>query len=275
MRILILGASGFLGSILFEKLKSDNSVFGTSFKKANNNLIPIDIRNHRDVAYLINKIDPELIIDCCGKTQPDECEKSQEDSFQTNVIGPSIVLKYFQKKIIYFSSDYVFNGKRGSYSEMDQPDPINYYGWTKYEAEKQILGKNPQNLVIRVGGLYGDTAKNHNFLESMNAEIITRPIDCFSSNVLIDDIANMLPSLYLLNGIIHISDYESISRYDFSKKAVNILNLSKTVIPTLAKTYYSIAKRPNNCSLVSNRNIIKVSSNTMGLKKLKEQLTRV
>jgi len=272
LRILIIGASGFLGSKLFTELSRKYNVVGTYYSDPTSDLSPLDIKNRKDVKNFLSKSRPDILIDCGGITRPDTCEVDQLSAYKTNIEGVGNLVEYSNCKLIYFSTDYVFDGKKGKYTENDEPNPINYYGWTKLEAEKIVLAYKLDNVVLRVSGLYGKNNRNNEFLLSLMKPIIYKATDCFSSNLLLDDLVQHISYFWSKSGLYHITNGNALSRFKFTLKAVNILGFSSQVVGKCRKEIYTIAERPKDCSLVSVRHNLPVHNEESGLLYLKNSL---
>jgi len=272
MRILIIGGSGFLGSKLYNLL-DQGTVFGTFLSNEHKGLIYLDLTRGTSVKDVLAKIKPDIIIHTGGLTNTDFCESDNEMAYKVNVRGTRNLVKNFSGKIIYFSTDYVFNGEKGPYCEDDVPNPINYYGWTKLKAEEIVLHAADDNVVIRVAGLYGYNERNNEFLNSFNSAIIYKATDLAGSTVLIDDVVKYLPFFLQKKGIYHLASGSAISRYDFALMAVRILNLPVKVTGRKAKDIYHTAKRPTNSSLISVRHNLEVCRENKGLDFVKGCIT--
>lgn len=263
--ILLIGASGFLGSKLYSELSKHAVVTGTYFSRPASDLVPLDTSDRMQVSALLSRIRPDVIIDCSGQTRPDSCERNQQIAYRVNVEGVANLVELCNTKYVYFSTDYVFDGVHGHYTEDDQPHPINYYGWTKFQAEKIVLGARTDNVVIRVSGVYGISPRNNEFLSSLNEPVINKATDCFSSNVLLDDIAENLAFFWARGGIYHLTDGEALSRYEFTFKAVRILGMTAKVVGKQANVLYRIAQRPRDSSLLSIRHTLPIQNAENGL----------
>lgn len=271
--ILLIGASGFLGSRLFDELSKKYQVTGTYFSRLVNDLVFLDTSNRKQVKSLLKAIQPDVLIDCGGMTRPDACEQHKGRAYQINVEGVANLMDFCNCKTLYFSTDYVFDGSRGEYTENDEPCPINYYGWTKREAEKIVLSARSDNVVIRVSGLYGVSARNNEFLALLNQPVVYKATDCLSSNLLIDDIVQHIPFFWSGSGVYHLTDGQALSRYEFTVKVVRILKLSTDVVGKPASEIYRIAQRPRNSSLISVRHKLPIHNVEAGLQVLSHQLT--
>lgn len=272
-KIIIVGASGFLGSRLFVDLSEYSKVVGTYFSRPAPDLTYLDIKNKKQVELFFEKNSPELLLICGGITRPDVCESNKEEAYQVNVNGVANLLSFCGCKVIYFSTDYVFDGRRGFYTEDDHPNPINYYGWTKYEAEKIVLEKSPDNIVIRVSGLYGYNKGNNEFIDSLlYNSAVYKANDCYSCNLLLDDIVKYLPFFWGKNGLFHLTDGVALSRYEFASKAVKILGFPTEVFPKPSEEIYCYAKRPKNSSLGSNKHSLLLHDPDSGLRHIRGTL---
>jgi dTDP-4-dehydrorhamnose reductase len=206
--------------------------------------------------------------------RPDECELNPELVYEVNVKGVENITKYAECKIIYFSTDYVFDGRKGFYSEEDIPSPINYYGTTKLIAEEIVLRHSKDNVVLRVAGLYGYNPRNNEFLKSFNAPILHRANDLLGSTLLINDAVKYLPFFMKGSGLYHLSSSSAISRYDFALMCAHILGLPAIVVGKPYKELYSIAKRPYNTSLISVKHKLKIYKEQEGLNLVRNSLRR-
>ena len=272
-KIAIIGASGFLGSYLFSSLSKNFRVIGTYFSRPSKDLYHLDIRDEKQVRQFFEKFHPGLLVIAGGVTQPDECELNRELAYGVNIKGIESIVKYCECKLIYFSTDYVFDGKKRFYSEEDSPNPINYYGWTKLKAEEIVLDNRDDNVVIRVAGLYGYSERNNEFLNSLNSSPVYKATDLFGSTLLIDDVMKYLQFFIKGRGIYHLTSGSALSRDDFASMAVRILEVPTKVIGKQAKAIYNIAKRPQNTSLTSVRHKLKVCKEREGLHIVKKCLT--
>lgn len=269
-KILIIGASGFLGSYIYYCLKNHYKVTGTYYSKANNELQFLDLTNQKQIHNLLNRTEFDLIIICGGITRPDECESNKELAYLINVESIDYITKITKAKLIYFSTHYVFDGKKSEYDEFDKPNPINYYGLTKFYAENLIL-KN--NIVIRVPFIYGANVHNDDFLNSLKYNEIFKPIDLFCSTILLNDIYKYLPYFFnAVPGIYHLSSGSKISRYDFTKLALEILKIPSILIGIESNNSNQKVVRPLNSTLISKKIFFKLSNEMDGLESIYNQL---
>ena len=149
MKILITGSNGLLGQAvtgLFSR-ETDYDIFQTSFEKHNYFNLgfkyeSLDLTAKDEVKRLIDFYSPNVIINCAAFTEVDKCETERESSWKINVDGVKnliISARRTKSKIIQISSDYVFDGRNGPYTESSIPNPISFYGREKLAAENALI----------------------------------------------------------------------------------------------------------------------------------------
>lgn len=138
MKSLVTGVSGQLGYDIVKKLKEQglNDIFAPTSKE-------FDITNHEQVINYILEKKPDVIFHCAAYTAVDKAEKEEDKAYKVNAIGTKNIVeaaKVVDAKIIYISTDYVFDGtKEGQYEMDDETNPQNIYGKTKLQGEKEAL----------------------------------------------------------------------------------------------------------------------------------------
>jgi len=155
---LLFGGSGFLGSA-FRALFEDR---GISFYAPDSSVC--DIGDFEHVGQVVRKIEPEVVINCAAITGVDFCEQHHDIARRINAKGPenlAVVCRDTGAFLVHFSTDYVFSGeKKTPYLESDLPDPINFYGLTKYLSEKAVQRLCPDSsLIIRTAWLFSHQKK--------------------------------------------------------------------------------------------------------------------
>ena len=134
-KILILGASGRVGKEIYKILKnnfpdSKNNVFGTYHNKKNDHLEHLDLNDLSEIKNIFKTIQPNILIHTAGMIYPIECEENQDLAWNVNVIGTKNIVECCKKyncKLVYLSSDYVFDGIENIYDESHVVNPINFY----------------------------------------------------------------------------------------------------------------------------------------------------
>lgn len=247
MKTLVIGGSGFLGSRLAEVL--DGTCNSTYYKnRVFPNQFQLDLGDTTSIQRCLDKTNPDVVIHCGGLTSTDFCEANKDLATRVNVSGAQELIKSFDGKVIYFSTDYVFDGESAPYDENSKTNPINHYGKTKLGAERSVL-ERPQNLVVRVSGLYGLNGHNNRFLDRLkNKNVIAASKEYVSTPTYLEDVARAIPDFMNVSGILHFTGEQSFSRYAFAKLAVESLGLDAEVV---AQESNGIVRRPRNSSLVS------------------------
>ena len=168
-------------------------------------------------------------------------------------------------KIIQISSDYIFNGNKKEYLESDKPDPINYYGKLKLEAENLLRSSNRKFIILRCNVIFSHFINNKsNFLgwvysNLKNKKNITVVNDQVSNPTPVELIWESINSLIILNseGIYNIGTPDPVNRYDFAVKICREFNFKENLIKKIdSSSLNQLAKRPHNTYL----NISKISS---------------
>ena len=288
MSIIIIGASGFLGGKLystFKKLQPKKDIIGTYMNKSIDGMMPLDITDESSFNKLLEKLPSpaELVIHTAALSNVDYCELHQEEAWKINVLGTQNVTKKFGCPIIFVSTDFVFNGKRGNYSEDDTPNPINHYARTKLEGEKIIRENCPKHIIIRVAVLYGKSDVKKNFISWVIKELgagrsISVVTDQVVSPTLIDDIALGMHTLVKKKkqGTFHLCGSQALSRYEMALSIAEAFDLDNELItPIISSELRQAAKRPADSSM-SIKKIerlgIKMSSFHDGIRRMKEQM---
>ena len=250
INILITGSNGQLGSH-FNNIKDSLFNIIPSYYKKKSSFVLLDITNEKDVKDAIKSYNPDIIINTAAITDVDFCELNKSIAREVNVQGLRNLIKHSSSntKIIQISTDYIYDGKIGNYNEKSLPNPANYYGKTKLEAENILLSSNKKFIIIRVATLFSNYSNNFyrwilNNLESNNVlnvvdDQISNP--CYALNLV-----NLILDLILLDytGKINFGSINYLSRYDFALEIANSKGLNNELIK-LSKT--------NNINYLSNR----------------------
>ena len=234
MKVLIVGASGLVGGNCLLHLKEKgHDVTGThlSFPYGGtvyyNPLNPTDPKNIN-----IAESNPEVIIHCGALTNVDYCENHPTESYERTVVSTqniAAIARQIGARIIYLSTDYVFDGQSGPYIESDHVNPLNIYGKHKLEAERLVLNQSSANIIIRVTNVYGDEPRGKNFVSRIVTAIrknerltLSLPFDQFATPVNALDIARVIHKL-LVNqsaGIYHIGSTDYFNRVQLFRKVL-------------------------------------------------------
>ena len=286
MRVLVIGAGGFLGQKIYKTFSESFETYGATNLETDN--LYLDITNIDSIKNVLEKVKPNIVINCAGLTDVDYLEGHPDVAEKVNVGGIkniSDVCSKAKMKLIGISTDYVFDGKKGDYTEDDKPNPINVHGNAKFNEEKTIKGSMKDYIIARVSVLYGYNSPNdkQTFVNWVIKKLETgekiRVIDDqLNTPTLIDDIASALIHLIKAekNGIYHITGSEKISRYDFALKVAETFKLNKDLIePIKTSDLKWKAKRPMDSSLSINKLMkegVRMSGINEGLRRMKAQM---
>ena len=286
-RLLVTGASGLLGSKIVGLAREDYEVIPLhNTNSLHPNSLKLDITNQNQVFNLFNKLKPDAAIHTASETNVDKCETEKEHAWKINVDGTrniAVACNQVSAKLVYISTDYVFDGEKGNYKEQDKPNPINYYGITKLEGENQVA-KHCQNYVIlRTSVLYGWHPWKQNFatwvINSLKQKKEMSIVeDHFNTPTLADNLAEITIETIQkdLQGLYHASGSQRISRYEFAQQIAKAFNLNQNLIKPVKMSQLTawIAKRPKDSSLNTSKiqkqlktELLNVSQ---GLNKMKE-----
>ena len=242
MKILLTGGTSKLG------IRVQDFAERSGFDITSINLIPpyrsmrLDIRDKDKVGEFVAKLEPDYIVHLAALSSADVCETDRDNCHRTNVFAIRNLAEacsLIGGRMISISSDYVFNGDCGPYSEIDQTSPINEYGRAKLEGERILSRYCPNSVSIRSCVLYDweTRSRRENFLVWLirkleKNEQVTIVNDQYSTPTFIPQLAEVILDLLKneYRGVIHVSGSEYISRYDFSLEASKIFGLDKSLI---------------------------------------------
>lgn len=262
-RILVIG-SGFLGSKLIHKLKNLGvDVIGTHFSEKSNNSVHLDITDSIQIENLFSSFKPNLVINCAANTQVDYLETHPELAYLINSHGASNVADECNKKsikMIHISTDSIFDGTRGSYTENDKPNPINIYAKSKLLGE-ELIKKNCSNFIIIRTNFFGFNSEGKFLLNSIvNALKESKEFigfyDAYFSPLEISNLSDMIIELgnSNLSGIFHLSSDNMISKYQFACEIAKAFGFDTELIKRGSiDDFKFIAMRPKNTSLVNTK----------------------
>ncbi len=272
MRDLVIGASGQVGGALLDFLnkshlnKNGGNAVGTYYlhNPPHFPLRPLDITSGGAVQSLLEELCPRHVYLPSSYTNVDGCEEDQERSYLVNVIGVKNVVAACRRigsKLIYFSSDYVFDGKAGPYLETSPPSPISVYGRHKVEAE-ELVSSLSGSLILRTTVVYGREWQGKNFV----VRLLKTLLDGKTMSVPDDQVGNptFAPSLAEVaarlaersdcSGVFNAVGKDRVSRYEFAREAAYVFGLdTELVLPVSTESLKQKALRPLSGGLVMDK----------------------
>lgn len=233
MKYLIIGASGFIGGAIYKYCKKLNlEVYGT-YRSCyeSDNLLRFDqiYESLNDLIrkYKIEDFNDFAVIMCAANTSIDSCKEDEYSSRLLNVISTKKVVNEILElggKPVFLSSEAVFDGKRGLYSELDTPCPITVYGNQKLEVENYILNSTDECLIFRISRAVSSVRGDGDIFDDFRDKILRgEPITCIENQSFnpteVGDIAKcvILACERRLNGIYHIANRTYISRAELAR----------------------------------------------------------
>lgn len=255
-KILVIGASGFLGRQL-HRIAPKMVTVGTCFHHGGADQILLDLRNRSAIDRLMEAVKPDVVLYAAGLTDVDQCEHRREEAHALNCAAPGHLAAFGDVRVCYFSTDYVFDGARGRYLEEDDPRPLNYYGVSKLAGEREVLRRNPRNVVIRVSGLYdSEGIKGRRFVSTVGSTGCLEADDTQLSNpVHVSDVVSATQAILHSEsgGIFHVAGPDILSRYEFAQIVALHVPGSPPVMPSKKGAAGREAVRPLNSSLLTTR----------------------
>ncbi len=261
-KLLVTGASGLLGNWVVAEAENDYDVAPTDIVQPSHpNAEKADIVNSGEIRQLFQRIKPDIVIHTASETNVDRCETERERAWKINVDGTRNIADASSEtgaKMLCISTDYVFDGGKSLYCEDDTPNPIDFYGLTKLEGERQAMKRCKNLAVLRTSVLYGRHPTKQDFATWVINKIkqgqeITVVDDHFNTPTLAENLAQMALEIAArdLRGIFHTSGCERISRFDFARKIAQAFSLDSALIKPIRMNELKawIAKRPKDSSL--------------------------
>jgi S-adenosylmethionine synthetase len=236
MRVIITGATGLLGRAVYTEFSKtehegiiDLRVIGTGFSRTADPLVKLDLTDFSAVETFIANHKPNVLIHCAAERRPDVAAKNEAATLQLNIESSRLLGKLSKKygfHLIYISTDYVFDGTSPPYETTDKPNPLQFYGKSKYSGELAIQEENSSAIILRVPVLYGPVLFNGESAVNILIDTIQskKPASMdhfqrrYPTNVL--DVAKMLLSMTehieskSLQGVYHFSAKECMTKYD-------------------------------------------------------------
>ena len=245
-KLMIFGGSGFVGGNMAKmahnlgwKVHIADCFYRPGIDEAE--WKTVDITDRECVKKVIEEVNPNAVVNVAAVADIDKAERDRELAWKVNVEGATNLALGCAKqgiRYVFFSSDAVFSGKATMYTEEDLPDPINYYGRTKAEAEKAVLLVHPEAVVVRISLVLGFPVTGGNaFFANLEKKLkegssvpcavdeIRTPVDVLT---LCECILELCDSSF--KGILHIGATNSVNRYELAKKAAVLMGFDENLI---------------------------------------------
>jgi dTDP-4-dehydrorhamnose reductase len=244
MRILVTGASGLLGLNLALEAAKDHLVFGTINNHAIRTdaftVLQVNLLADGAVERLLEQTQPDWVIHCAALANLEDCEAHPDLAEQLNTHLPAKLAAHVARggaRLVHVSTDAVFDGQKGGYSEQDTPNPLSVYARTKLEGERGVAQADPQAIITRVN-LFGWSPSGRRslaefFFNNLSAgNRVMGFTDVYFCPLLANDLAAIfLKMLHInLNGLYHVVSKECLSKYEFGVRLANQFDLDSSLI---------------------------------------------
>lgn len=252
MKVLVTGVKGQLGYDVVKVLGSR----GVECRGID--IDDLDLTDDEAVQFYLDAYRPDTVIHCAAYTAVDNAEDNRETAYDVNVNATSYLAKACKRlggRMVYFSTDYVFNGDgKEPFDTVDKCEPINYYGYTKWLGEQAVVQALNEFYILRISWAYGRNGSN--FVKTMlrlaesRAEV-TVVSDQIGSPTYTADVAELTCSMIETGkfGYYHVTNEGFCSWYEFAREIFELSGKKIKVNPTDTAGYPSRAKRPVNSRL--------------------------
>jgi dTDP-4-dehydrorhamnose reductase len=255
MEGLIISGTGLLGSYLVKYSNFDFTYRTGNYetKRAHK----VDLKELEKVRSFILDNKPKKVVLSAALTDVDYCEEHPEEAFKINYEAPSVIaeaVKTYNGYLLFVSTDYVFDGQKGLYSEEDTRNPINIYGKSKELAEKHIESLDIRHAIVRTSAIFGGNTQKKNFVlwvyknlkNGVEINVVNQIISPTLSSYLAKAVLEIAERE--IEGKIHVAGKEPLSRVEIARRVKERFNLkgSFKVVETIQQWK---AKRPKNSSL--------------------------
>ena len=297
-RMLVFGSNGLLGQKVAELLVRGTATSVTLTSAESGPVRPMepaeyvqaDITSKKEVKQVVSHAEPDVIINCAAITNVDACETERETAWKVNVGGVEHIIEAARRTgalIVHVSSDYIFDGKNGPYTEDDRPEPLSYYGKTKLAGENALRASGLEYFIARTMILYGFApGVKQNFalwlIQSLEKQTPVRIVDDqFGNPTLADDLAyGLLRGVELgRTGVYNIAGRDIVSRHEFALRVARAFSLDAALIsPVKTASLRQPAHRPLRSGLITLKAEVELgihpSTIEQGLAVLKNQISR-
>lgn len=252
MSVLVTGAKGQIG---YEMVKL---LMLRGIECNGVDIEDFDITNKQQALTVITAYKPDTIIHCAAYTDVDQAEDCRELCYSVNVAGTGNVAeicKEINAKMIYLSTDYVFDGNGEEAFEVAAlKKPINFYGYTKYMGEKAVQRNLAKYFIVRTSWVFG--LPGDNFVKTIlrlgrEKQALSVVSDQIGSPTYTFDLVKILADMAQSEeyGVYHATNEGYCSRYEFAEAIIKTAGLNCEIIPITTAQYKTSAKRPHNSKL--------------------------
>jgi dTDP-4-dehydrorhamnose reductase len=279
MKVLLTGASGLLGGNCMARLARNPTVqlYAThrdpDFSIPNTfaqgvSAFPLDLTDETAVWNIVSTVQPNIIIHTAAHTEPAFCEWNRQDAYALNVKATKTLASLadmFSARFIFISTDLVFDGTKGNYSEEDAPNPLSYYAQTKLEAEVLVRKLVGNHIILRVPLMLGVSPRanrsvNERLIKEFEAgKTVNLFCDEYRTPICASVLARVIEEVAIgrlseITGLLHAGGVERVSREDLGRKIAARWKFNQDLIQsTWSSDVSSTPPRPKDVSLNSTK----------------------
>ncbi|MDH5543568.1 MAG: SDR family oxidoreductase [Nitrospinota bacterium] len=264
MKILVTGVTGQIGSRVAGLLAGEHFIVA-AVRKTGNHLpyaeIKMELGDPASIHTAVRSAKPDAVIHAAAITSPETCNMDEKGCMKINLEGTRHLTEACgvnSARMIYLSTDLVFDGKGSLYTELDTPNPLSIYAESKLKGEEVVSEILVDHVIARTSIVFGRGAFSENgfthwltsnLSKGKRLELYT---DQYRSHFYIGDCARAIAELLRKDsrGLYHLSSGKRESRYEFALKVAKRLSLDDTLLaPSKMEKHGDMAKRPKDCSL--------------------------
>jgi len=273
MKILVIGGGGQLGSKILLRAGQRYDLYTTYMTRMpladQGKAYRVDKTDRNSISQAIEKCVPDVVIDTAALHNVDYCETHKDEAKAVNLLGTKNVAEACSEigvKMVFVSTDYVFDGKKGDYKEDDPTNPVNYYGISKLDGEKAVQQTCENHIIVRPSVIYSwipssqlesSSGKPLNFAMWLTQKLEKKePVnivtDQYGSPTLADSLAEAILKMCEedITGLYHVAGKDRLSRYEFAIKLAEEMGYDQSLIhPIETSQLRQVASRPMDSSL--------------------------
>ncbi|HZH44747.1 MAG TPA: family 1 glycosylhydrolase [Lysobacter sp.] len=256
--ILITGGRGTLGQA-FARVCAERDLHCVLLERSE-----LDIADPEAIERVLDRYQPWAIINAAGYVRVDDAERDEERCFRENTFGPerlAVACARHRCRLLTFSSDLVFDGrKRAPYVESDSPAPLNVYGRSKADAERRVLDRYPEALVVRTSAFFGPWDV-HNFVHKAlqalsSGALLEAASDVTVSPTYVPDLVNVCLNLLIdgEGGLCHLTNGEPVTWAELARRAARRARVDASrLVQRPGRALRMPARRPPYSALANTR----------------------
>lgn len=286
LKAAVIGASGLVGQALMQVLESHQyEVAGTYGSQPLPGLTRLDLGDAGGIRDYLRQSKPQVVFLTAAMTNVDYCEDHPEETFRINTEGARRVAEEASRlgsKLVFYSTDYIFDGENGPYDEEAKASPVSVYGRSKYEAERAILESLEDHLILRTTVVYGWNRRSKNFAMQLCHKLqggaaMQVPEDQISSPTLVDYLAEASARLVQqeVRGIVNVVGKDLLARVEFARALARLFGLDpRLIVPVPTGNLKQRAPRPLRGGLKTEKFVGLLGTEPMALEEALKRLRR-